>query len=128
MAGLRDIALVAVGGAAGSVLRYGVGRVFGVQQAGSANWPWHTFAANVSGAFLIGVLVVLSARFGWPAWWRPLLAVGLLGGYTTFSTLSIEVVEAALTGHPGLALAYASASLVTGVAACWLGITLARAF
>lgn len=122
----RDIALVALGGAAGSVLRYGVGRVVGQQSVGSAQWHWHTFAVNVSGAFVIGLLLVLAARLGWPSWWRPLLAVGVLGGYTTFSTYALEVVEMGLAGRPTLAAGYAIGSLVAGVLGCWLGILVGR--
>lgn len=125
--GMRDIALVALGGALGSVMRMLTGRLVGAQSAGSAHWPWQTFIVNVTGAFVIGLLVVAAGRFGWPSWWRPLLAVGVLGGYTTFSTFSLEIVEAGLTGNTGIAAAYAFGSLAAGVAACWLGVMAGRA-
>lgn len=121
---LRDIALIALGGAAGSVARYLVGRLMGPQADGVV--PWHTFAVNATGAFLIGLLLVLAARLGWPGWWRPLLAVGVLGGYTTFSTFSLEVVELAMRGAWTTAAAYGLGSLVVGVAAAACGILVGR--
>lgn len=121
----RDIALVAAGGAAGSVLRYYVGKAMGVRA--DAVIPWHTFAVNATGAFAIGLLVVVAARSGWPGWWRPLLAVGVLGGYTTFSTFSLEVVELMMRGNTGSAAAYGFGSLAAGVLGCAAGIYLGRA-
>lgn len=120
----KDMALVALGGAIGSVLRYSVGRVMGPQADTSI--PWHTFAVNASGAFAIGLLLVIAARSGWPAWWRPLIAVGILGGYTTFSTFSLEVVELGLRGHFVVAAGYAIGSLSAGIAGCAAGIAIGR--
>ena len=121
----RDVALVAVGGAVGSILRYGVGKIMG--PTADTGLPWHTFAVNVTGAFAIGMVLVLAARHGWPGWWRPLLAVGVLGGYTTFSTFSLEVVELALHGQTLAATGYAAGSVVAGLAGCFVGIMLGRA-
>ena len=121
---VRDILLVAIGGAIGSVARYLVGRLMG--PTADATIPWHTFIVNATGAFAIGLLLVLAARHGWPGWWRPLLAVGILGGYTTFSTFSLEVVELAMHGLQVQAAAYAFGSLVAGVLGAYAGITLGR--
>ncbi len=121
---LLDVLLIAAGGAGGAVLRHLVGRVVGPQADGSV--PWHTFAINASGAFAIGLLVVLAARLGWPSWWRPLLVVGILGGYTTFSAYSLEIVELALTGHLATAAGYAFGLLGVGVAACAAGVFIGR--
>lgn len=122
---LRDILLVAVGGAVGSVARYGVGKLMG--PTADSTVPWHTFAVNLTGAFVLGLLIVLAARQGWPGWWRPLVGVGLLGGYTTFSTFSVEVVELALRGAWATAGLYGLGSLVAGVAGAAAGIFLGRA-
>ena len=122
---LRDVLLVAAGGAVGSVMRYGVGKMLGPQS--DAGWPWHTFAVNVTGAFVLGLLIVAAARHGWPGWWRPLVGVGVLGGYTTFSTFSLEVVELALRGAAFQAGGYAALSLVAGLAGAAAGIMLGRA-
>jgi len=123
--GVRDLLLVAVGGALGSVARYGVGKLIGPQATTVV--PWQTFLVNATGAFLIGLLLVAAARLGWPAWWRPLLAVGILGGYTTFSTFALETVEMALRGSYALAAAYSLGSLAVGVVAAAAGILLGRA-
>lgn len=120
----RDLMLVAVGGAIGAALRYLVGRLMGPQA--DVGIPWHTFLVNVTGAFVLGLLVVLAARGGWPGWWRPFIAVGVLGGYTTFSTYSLETVELALHGRYGAAIAYAAGSLAAGLAGCALGIAVGR--
>jgi CrcB protein len=122
---LRDVLLVAAGGAVGSALRYGVGKVMGPTV--DATFPWHTFLINATGAFVIGLLIVAAARLGWPGWWRPLIAVGLLGGYTTFSTFALETVELALRGSYGTAAVYALGSLALGLAAAAGGIFLGRA-
>ena len=120
----RDLLLVATGGAAGAAARYLVGRAMG-PTADSA-FPWHTFAINISGAFLIGLALVLAARLGWPGWWRPLLAVGILGGYTTFSTFSLETVELLMRGQVATGALYALGSLAAGLSAVAAGIWLGR--
>ncbi len=117
--------MVAVGGAVGASARYGIGRIIRTNPA--APFPWATFLINISGAFLIGLLVVVASRHGWPGWWRPLLAIGILGGYTTFSTFSLETVELAMHGRYDLAALYAFGSLAVGLAGCWLGMSLGRA-
>jgi CrcB protein len=122
---LRDILLVASGGAIGSVARYGVGRVMGPQVTSQV--PWQTFFVNATGAFIIGLLLVAAARLGWPGWWRPFLAVGILGGYTTFSTFALETVELALRGSYLTAGGYALGSLAVGLLAAAAGIFLGRA-
>jgi CrcB protein len=121
---MRDVLLVAAGGALGSVARYGVGRLMGPQPGGGI--PWQTFLVNATGAFLIGLLLVAAARLGWPGWWRPLLAVGILGGYTTFSTFALETVELAMGGAYVTAGGYALGSLVVGLAAAAAGIAVGR--
>lgn len=120
----RDFALVAIGGAAGASLRYLVGRLMGPQA--DIAIPWHTFAVNISGAFVLGLFVVLAGRQGWPGWWRPLIAVGVLGGYTTFSTFTLETVELALHGRGLAAAGYAVGSVVAALVGCALGIAAGR--
>lgn len=116
--------MVAVGGALGASMRYVVGKSMGAQADSSV--PWHTLFVNVSGAFVLGLLIAVAARHGWPGWWRPFIAVGILGGYTTFSTYSIESVELILRGHSATGLAYAFGALVLGLAAAWLGLMIGR--
>jgi CrcB protein len=122
---MRDLMLVAAGGAIGSAARYGVGRLMAPQMSGAV--PWHTLAINATGAFLIGLLLVAAARLGWPGWWRPFLAVGILGGYTTFSTFSLETVELIMRGSYLTAGSYATGTLVVGLLATTAGIMLGRA-
>lgn len=113
MAGVTvtSMLFVALGGALGSVLRYGIS-LAGIALFG-AGFPWGTLAVNVIGSAAIGALVAAGlegqARF--------LLITGLLGGFTTFSAFSIETV-ALWERAPGLALLYVAVSVVLGVAAC----------
>jgi CrcB protein len=118
--------LVAAGGAVGSVLRYHSGRfVSGLMGADNA-FPWGTLAVNIIGSLAMGALV------GWFARSAPseaaaetarlLLGVGLLGGFTTFSAFSAELVTMIHRGQTGLAVGYASASLIAGAAAVIVGL------
>ncbi len=107
------------------MLRYGVGALMG--PTADTRVPWHTFAVNTSGAFVLGALIAIAARHGWPGWWRPLLAVGLLGGYTTFSTFALESTELALRGMHLTSALYAMGSLVLGMLAAWVGLLAGRA-
>jgi CrcB protein len=116
--------MVAAGGAIGAVARYLIGKAMGSQADSSV--PWHTLFVNVTGAFILGLLIAVAARHGWPAWWRPFVAVGILGGYTTFSTFSIESVELILRGHSATGLVYAFGSLAVGLIAAWLGLLAGR--
>ncbi len=121
--GAADVAAVAVGGGIGSVARYLLAAAF---PAGHG-FPWAIFAVNVSGCFLLGLLLVYLLEV-WPPrrLLRPFLAIGLLGGYTTFSTYAGGVMTL-LTGHfPALAVAYALSSIVAALAAVWCGMKAAR--
>lgn len=120
-----DFMLVALGGAIGSMLRYAVGRILG--PLADASVPWHTLAVNTTGSFVLGLLIVVAARQGWPGWWRPLIAVGVLGGYTTFSTFSLESVELALKGQWYVAAGYVTGSIAAGLLGAAAGIALGRA-
>lgn len=120
----RDLLLIAVGGAVGAVGRHSVGRMVGPASGG---FHWHTLIINVSGSFALGLLLVIAARQGWPGWWRPLLGIGLLGGYTTFSTFSLESAELILQGSTGIAASYMFISATASVAGALAGIMLGRA-
>ena len=112
---------VALGGAAGSVLRYALS----VALAGpSGTFPVNTLVVNVIGSFLLGVvLTVLPVPTSTP---RLLLATGVCGGFTTFSTFSSEIVALAERGAVGRAATYAAASLFLGVVAIVAGALAAR--
>jgi CrcB protein len=123
-------ALVATGGAAGAVLRYQAGRaVSAVAGAGNA-FPWATLSVNLAGSLAMGALLGWLARGGTGSQtaetMRLLLGVGLLGGFTTFSTFSAELVTLLHRGQAWLALGYGAASLVTGMAAVIIGLVAAQ--
>jgi CrcB protein len=120
-----SVAVVALGGAFGSVLRYVVSLWF-VQRFGPG-FPWGTFTINVTGSFAIGVVLQLAAsRADFSPYVRLLLATGVLGGYTTFSAYAFETYNLGSSGSAGRALAYALGSVVAGVAAAYFGVVAAR--
>ncbi|MCZ7852928.1 fluoride efflux transporter CrcB [Agrobacterium salinitolerans] len=120
-----NIALVAAGGAIGSVFRYLVG-VWSVRLAG-ANFPWGTLAVNVAGSFMIGFLVELVARrLNASMEMRLFLVTGVLGGFTTFSSFSLDAVSLFERGTLGLSAVYVLASLVVSIAAVFAGLALGR--
>lgn len=122
--------LVAAGGALGSWLRFCVGRAWlaaiGPSRAGA--FPWATLSVNVVGSMAMGLLVGGLARSGpTDEALRMLLAVGLLGGFTTFSSFSLEVVSLIQRAQPGLAALYMATSLGAGLVGLWLGLQMMRA-
>jgi CrcB protein len=114
-----SVALVGVGGALGGLARYALTTAF--PEAPGA-LPWTTWAINVSGSFLLGLLVAAVGRRRAPAWVRPALGTGVLGGYTTFSAYAHAVDVLASDGHGGTAAAYLVVSVVGGVAAAAAGL------
>lgn len=120
---------VALGGAVGAVLRYQTGRgltMLAGPQAVAA-FPWATLAVNVIGSLAMGLLAGWLARFGTGGeQWRLLLGVGLLGGFTTFSAFSLEMMLLIERGQAGTAIAYALISVLAGLAALYLGLIAMR--
>ena len=119
------LALLAfVGAGLGGVARYAIGTLF---PADGTGFPWPTFIINVSGSLLLGfVYAVLDGGSTSPEW-RTFLGVGLLGGYTTFSTFSHETLRLAQQGEWQRAGLYVLASVLCAVAATLLGLRLASA-
>lgn len=111
--------LVAVGGLLGVLARWGVSRLTLHSEA----LIWSTVAINVAGSFLLGLLVA-HQWFGRDL--REGLGVGFLGGFTTFSTFSVQVVLEADAGEPRRAIAYVLASALGGIAAAAAGYALGR--
>ncbi|MGE0443777.1 MAG: fluoride efflux transporter CrcB [Vicinamibacterales bacterium] len=114
---------VAVGGALGSVARHGVNHL--VQgQARFARFPWATMLVNVSGCLIIGLLagVIASGRLPMRAGWREFVFVGLLGGFTTFSTFGLDTVTLLRAGATGDAFLNVAGNLVIGVGAVYAGL------
>ncbi|MBX9623776.1 MAG: fluoride efflux transporter CrcB [Gemmataceae bacterium] len=118
-------ALVAAGGAAGANARYWFGR-WTVGAFGDAAFPWATFLVNVSGSAVLGVLAALYLGHPDPARraWYLLLGTGFCGGFTTFSTFSLETVELLRAGRPGAAAGYVLGSAAAGVLGAWAGLRL----
>ena len=117
------IALIALGGAMGAVLRYTM--TGWVQSLGGSRFPWGTLAVNVLGSFVLAYLIAVqlgavSGPFGDRHFW----AIGLLGAFTTYSTFSYETVALFSAGDWTAALANVISSLVLGLAAALLGLRL----
>ncbi|MBB4064689.1 fluoride efflux transporter CrcB [Gellertiella hungarica] len=121
-----NMLLVAVGGAAGSVLRYMTG--LGATRLLGPFFPWGTLIVNVAGSFVIGVFVeAIARRFGASEPARLLLVTGFLGGFTTFSSFSLDAAALMERGALGLAAAYVLASVVVSLGALFAGLALVRA-
>lgn len=118
--------IVAAGGALGAVARYGVGTLAG--RLGASHWPWGTLTVNVVGGLLMGALT------GWLAFRgglhaesiRLFAAVGILGGFTTFSAFSLETALMIEKRQLALAGGYVVASVVLSILALFIGLMVAR--
>ena len=123
-----ELVLVAVGGGAGAALRFVLdglvkGRVVGSRFAG---FPVGTLLINVSGSFVLGVLTGLGQAGTIPASTVAVLGTGMMGGYTTFSTASVETVQLLRSGKPRLAVLNGLGMLVVSVGAAALGLWIGR--
>lgn len=125
---------VALGGGAGSWLRYLIGRLWigAIGPVAAGAFPWATLTVNIVGSFAMGVLAGWLAQHGTAnalggEGWRLLLGVGLLGGFTTFSAFSLELGLFIQRGSLGTAALYILVSLVAGVAGLFAGLGLMRA-
>lgn len=122
----QGILLVLAGGALGSVLRYVLGTWIAARLPHP--FPWHTFFVNLSGAFLVGVLVGLTPHADPHSHtWRLLIGAGFLGGFTTFSTLAVESVALFDRGLVAQGALNMFGSGVLGLAVAALGIVAGRA-
>jgi len=120
-----DYLWVGIGGFLGANARYAMGLL--VADRLGSGYPWGTFLVNLTGSVLIGVLLtILLDRAVADPFWRLVLVIGFLGGYTTFSSYTFEAVALARDGEWATAGLYVLGSNVLGLAACGAGIALAR--
>ncbi len=120
----RVLLAVMAGGAFGALARYQLAQALPV----SANaFPWATFWTNLSGAFVLAVFMTIALeRRPRASALAPFLAVGVLGAYTTFSTLAVETATLVKDGHAPLGIGYLLASVGAGLALTYLGIQVGR--
>jgi CrcB protein len=118
--------LVALGGALGSMARYGSGVLVGRLWAPA--FPLATMLINIAGSLAMGVFIGYLARFtpSWRADARLFVAVGIFGGFTTFSSFSLDTIAMVERGEIGLALLYVLVSVIVAVAALYGGLVLMR--
>jgi len=119
--------LVAAGGAIGSVARYGAGVLVG--KAWSSPFPLGTMLINIAGSLAMGVFIGYLARTvpAWQADARLFVAVGVLGGFTTFSSFSLDAIAMLERGEIGPAALYVLVSVIVGIAALFGGLLIMRA-
>jgi fluoride exporter len=114
---IRNFLLVGLGGAVGSMLRYGSGLIIP-----SKNFPLATLLVNVAGSFIIGVVIAYSLRSEiFAANWKLFLATGICGGFTTFSAFSLENLQLLQNGKFAVFALYIVASLLLGLISVWAG-------
>lgn len=121
---MSDYFLVLGGGAVGAVARFHLGRMMPPVSSGS--WPWPTLTANLVGGLLMGLMAGWLLRRGDGEQWRLLLGVGLLGGFTTFSAYSLELVQMIESGRIAGALGYALASTFGAILLLCVGLWAVR--
>lgn len=133
---MREVLLVAFGGTLGALTRYGVG--LAAARALGKGFPWGTLIVNVTGCFVMGIVLEIIADLESHApggltssiraqldFWHKAVAIGFLGGLTTFSSFGGDTLRELQGGQPGVALVNVAANVVLSLAAVWLGMTLA---
>ena len=122
---MKIILAIAVGGAFGAVSRYLV--TFQVMRVMGVAFPYGTLAVNVVGSFVIGLIIeLLASKFTLSPELRALLVTGFLGGFTTFSTFSLDMANLVERGDAMTAVSYAVASVISCILAVFAGLYLGR--
>jgi CrcB protein len=123
---MSKVLAVMLGAALGGVARYLIGTA--IAQRSGDRFPWGTVAVNITGCFLIGVLAtVFNQRLpDLHLHWRLFAIVGVLGGYTTFSSFAWETYQAVMDGNPWIGFWNVTLSVVLGYLAVWGGVLVAR--
>lgn len=135
---MREILFVAIGGSLGALARYGVG-ITAAQAIGKA-FPWGTLIVNVAGCFVMGMVIEVMANLeahspdgltssvrGQMAFWHKAVAIGFLGGLTTFSSFGADTVRELQAGHFLTALANITSNVVLSLFALWCGVAVMAA-
>jgi len=133
---MREVMLVAVGGSLGALARYGTGLAVG--HLLSKGFPWGTLVVNVVGCFVMGLVmewildlesheVATAALRGQVAFWKQGVAIGFLGGLTTFSSFGADKMRQLEEGHFGLGLANIGGNVLLSLAAVWAGMAIMQA-
>lgn len=123
---MKLIIAIGTGSFIGGILRYLLSQF--IQAKFLSAFPFGTLGVNIIGCFFIGLVFGLSDRGNMTQEWRLFLATGLLGGFTTFSAFSNETVGMLRDGQLGYATAYIGASVVVGIIATFIGITVIKLF
>lgn len=124
---MTKILLVLLGGAIGTGFRFGVVNLVAYLLRQPPKYPLATFIINITGSFVIGFLAELfDARMPVSPELRAMLLVGVLGGYTTFSSFSLETLNLIRDNQPGAAFLYSAGSVLLGLIATWLGVQSVR--
>ena len=117
---IRNILLIGLGGAIGSILRYGTSWVIGPK-----NFPLATLLVNIAGSFIIGLIMAYCLKNeSFSDNWKLFLTTGICGGFTTFSTFSLENLQVLQNGKFAMAACYTVCSLLIGIVAVWAGFKL----
>jgi CrcB protein len=118
------LAIIAIGGALGTLSRYEVGQAIHVAKG---SFPWPTFIVNMTGAFALGLFLTIAIEHFPPARIaRAFVAIGFLGSFTTFSTMAVETVTLIKDGYAPVGAGYLLISVSVGLVCCVLGVRLAR--
>jgi len=117
---IARLLLVAVGGTIGTLGRFGVAEAMGPAHS----WPWPTFAVNIIGSLLLGVLAARVVDAADPR--RLMLGTGLLGGFTTYSAFAVETEALLRDSQVATALLYSTSSVIVGLVAAAVGLVIAR--
>jgi len=118
--------VVGVGGFLGAIARYLLGNYIGSRYG--VRFPYGTFVINMSGCFLIGLILPLLARTTASQYWRYLIPIGFIGAYTTFSTFEYETLRAVQDGQALTGLLNVALSVIVGFVAVWAGAAIGRVF
>lgn len=118
--------LVFLGGGLGSLARYGIARLLPPAELAQGHLPWFTLLANILACILLGIGIALVSKDQLSKPLQLLLLTGFCGGFSTFSTFALELVVLGEEGHTGPALWYLALSLVGGMGALWLALSIAR--